>query len=294
METNKTNQVKNVIIAVLSLLLVGSIFYNFQQKNDTQLCQAESTKIISEKESVLNDLKALKVTYDQAINDKTAISDELIAERTKVENLISELQKSKVSKQSVSKYKNMYFELESKMNSLVAENEVLKKDNLALCQQRDSIKIAETEAKKANETLASTNVDLTSKVQKAAKLKVSNLKTVAFKQRNSGKLVDTEKASRADILQISFTLAENELAQAGEKSYNIQVIDSENNVIGEKKEVVFGDKTLTYSFEKKVNYENKTVEVTEDLPVKDIVKGTYFVNIFDQDQLVSKTSFALR
>jgi hypothetical protein len=31
-----------------------------------------------------------------------------------------------------------------------------------------------------------------------------------------------------------------------------------------------------------VKYENKTVQVTENLPGKDFEKGTYFVNVFDK------------
>jgi hypothetical protein len=48
---------------------------------------------------------------------------------------------------------------------------------------------------------------------------------------------------------------------------------------------------LTYSFISNVKYENKTVQITEDLKGQDFAKGTYYINIFDQDQLVSKTSF---
>jgi hypothetical protein len=43
-----------------------------------------------------------------------------------------------------------------------------------------------------------------------------------------------------------------------------------------------------------VQYENKTVNVSEDLRGKDFAKGTYFINVFDNDELVSKTSFSLR
>jgi hypothetical protein len=74
----------------------------------------------------------------------------------------------------------------------------------------------------------------------------------------------------------------------------VQVIDSKNNVLGDKKTESFGDNSLTYSFKTTVQYENKTVNVSEDLPGKDFAKGTYFINIFDNDELVSKTSFSLR
>ena len=54
--------------------------------------------------------------------------------------------------------------------------------------------------------------------------------------------------------------------------------------------------TLTYSFTTTVAYDNKAVDVCEflDGKGKDFEKGTYFVNIFDKSELVSKTSFSLR
>ena len=79
-----------------------------------------------------------------------------------------------------------------------------------------------------------------------------------------------------------------------DKEYYVQVIDSKNNVLGDKQTINFDQKTLTYSFISKVKYENKTVNVSEDLPGKDFAKGTYFVNVFDKSELVSKTSFTLK
>ena len=74
----------------------------------------------------------------------------------------------------------------------------------------------------------------------------------------------------------------------------MQVIDSKNNVLGDKKTVTFGDETLTYSFMSTVKYENKTVQVTEDLPGNNFEEGTYFVNVFDKKEMVTKTSFTLK
>ncbi|MGK4568305.1 hypothetical protein [Flavobacterium sp. 3HN19-14] len=123
-----------------------------------------------------------------------------------------------------------------------------------------------------------------------------NLRTQAYKERSSGKLIQSDKASRVDKLKVCFSLAENSVASSGSKTYYVQVIDSKNNVLGDKKTENFGDMTLTYSFTANVNYENKTVDVCEflDGKGKDFEKGTYFVNIFDKGELVSKTSFSLR
>jgi hypothetical protein len=56
-----------------------------------------------------------------------------------------------------------------------------------------------------------------------------------------------------------------------------------------------GDKTLTYTFVTKVKFENKTVQVNEEVSGDDFQAGTYFVNVFDEKGTnVSKTSFSLR
>ena len=96
------------------------------------------------------------------------------------------------------------------------------------------------------------------------------------------------------MLRVSFTIAENSVAKSGDKNYYIQIIDSKNNVLGEKATVVFSSQTLTYSFISTVKFENKTVQVQQELSGKDFEKGTYFVNVFDKNELVSKTSFTLR
>ena len=72
------------------------------------------------------------------------------------------------------------------------------------------------------------------------------------------------------------------------------MLDSKNNILGDKKTENFEDKELTYSFISAVKYENKTVQVSKDLPVQDISEGLYTVNIFDKTELVSKTTFTLK
>jgi hypothetical protein len=207
---------------------------------------------------------------------------------------MSDLKKSKGDAASMAKYKNQYIALESKMKTLMEENEILKKDNTKLTTQRDSTVVVLGESRKYNEVLVGQNEELSKTVEIAQKLTVSNLKTAAYKLRSSGKQIATEKAGRADILKISFSINENKVAKQGDKTYFIQVIDSKNNVLGEKKTEAFGSNSLTYSFQTTVKYENKSVEVSQDLPGKDFEKGSYFVNVFDNGELVSKSSFSLR
>ncbi|MWB93224.1 hypothetical protein GON26_02540 [Flavobacterium sp. GA093] len=293
---NQTNNSSNnsslkAIIAVLAVLLIGSLVYIFKLSSDTDVVKTELTTTLTEKESVMKDLQELKSTYDAAIAENTSMSDELIQERDRVVKLMDDLNKSKGD---VSKYRSQVQGMQAKMKTLVAENDELKKQNGVLTVQRDSTIVVLGESKKYNEVLVGQNEELAKTVEKGAKLSVLNTKTIAYKVKGSGKQVETDKASRADVLKVSFTIAENQIAKSGDKTYYVQVIDSKNNVLGDKKTETFGDNTLTYSFKTTVQYENKTVNVSEDLIGKDFAKGTYFINVFDNEELVSKTSFSLR
>jgi cell division protein FtsB len=294
MENQKSSSSLKAVIAVLAILLVGSLIYIFKMTSDADTVKTELKTTLTEKESVMKDLQELKSTYDAAIAENTSMSDELIQERDKVVNLMSDLSKSKGDVASLSKYRTQFNALQGNMKVLMAENEGLKKQNTTLTTQRDSTVVVLGESKKYNEVLVGQNEELAKAVEIGSKLTVLNTRGSAFKLRSSGKQIETDKASRADVLRVSFTIPENPIAKSGEKMYYVQVIDSKNNVLGDKKTETFGDNTLTYSFTTLVQYENKTVQVTQDLKGKDFAKGTYYINIFDTDILVSKTSFILR
>ena len=294
MENQKNNSSLKAVVAVLALLLVGSLVYIFKLTSDAKAQLTELTTTKTEKESVMKDLEELKATYDAAIAENTSMSEELIAEREKVVNLIADLKKSKGDAASMAKYKTQYFALETKMKGMMQEIEVLKTANTKLTTERDSTVMVLGEAKKYNEVLVGQNDELSKTVEVASKLSVLNLKTAAYKLRSSGKQIATDKASRADVLKISFTIAENKVAKSGDKTYYVQVIDSKNNVLGQKETQSFNGKSLTYSFLTTVKFENKTVDVVQDLSGKDFEKGSYFVNVFDNGELVSKSSFSLR
>jgi len=295
-QNQKNNSSLKAIVVVLALLLVGSLVYIFKMTNDAKTLQTEITTVKTEKETVLDSLDILKTTYDKAIADNTTLSDDLVAEREKVVNLIADLKKSNGDVASLRKYRDQYNKLQSNMKALVAQNEKLKKDNETLTTQRDSTILVLGEQKKFNDTLVIQNENLAKTVEKGSKLVVMNLRTQAIKQRSSGKQIETERASRADKLKVCFAIAANAIAKSGDKTFYVQVIDSKNNVLGEKKTENFGDMSLTYSFTTVVAYDSKAVDVCEflDGQGKDFEKGTYFVNIFDKGDLVSKTSFSLK
>lgn len=291
MENQNNNSGLKSLVILLSVLFALSLVYIYKLTTDVNSTESKLTTTLSEKDQVMKDLKDLKTTYDAAIAENTSMSDELIAERDKV---VALMEKLKNSNGDLAKFKKQYLVLESKMKGLVAENETLKKDNTVLKVQRDSTIVVLDESKKTNKELTGQNEDLTKTVEKGSKLAIVNLKTAAFIVRSSGKEIPTEKASRADVLKVSFTIAENSIAKSGDRKYYVQIIDSKNNVMGERQTERFADKSLTYSFIANVKFDNKTIDVVKNVTADKLEKGTFYVNVFDNGQLVSNTSFTLR
>lgn len=293
MENQKNNSSLKAIIVVLAILLAGSLAYMYKISSDAKTTE---TALVKDKDTAMEELSLLKTKLDAAIAEKTSVSDELIAEREKVVKLMADLKKSNGDVASLKKFQAQYNALNAKFNALVKENGLLKDQNITLVSKVDSLNMALGESMRFNDTLVIQNENLAKTVEKASKLTVMNLRTQAFKEKSSGREVETSRARRADKLKVCFSIAENEVAKSGDRLYYVQIIDSKNNVIGEKRTENFGSQTLTYSFTTTVAYENKSVDVCENLEGNgvDFEKGDYFVNIFDKGTLVSKTTFTLK
>jgi regulator of replication initiation timing len=286
------NKSLKAVIVLLALLLLGSIGYMYKVMTESK---AIESVLISEKESVQKDLAVIKDSLNAAIASNTAMSEDLMIERDKVVKLMDEIENTKSDLASIQKMKSQFSKLKQEVAFLVKENNSLKKQNRKLRVERDSTSMALTKVKSSIDTLSNYNRNLARAVEKGSKLAFINLKAQAFKLRSSGKNDATDKASRADILKVSFTIAENQIAKAGNKSYYVQVLDSNNNVIGEKKVENFeNNKSLTYSYMATVTYENQLIETSNDIKVKDLKGGTYFINIFDRNEILAKTSFDLK
>lgn len=294
-QSNSRNSGLKIVVVILALLLMGSLAYVYKLQQDKDAVDSSLSKTLTEKEKFQAELESKIAEYDVAISDNTALKGELEEEQAKIMELLEKIKKSDGSVAALSKYKTQYVKLKREMDNLIAENNVLKENNSKLTKNLDSTNVVLSNAKTANDTLVAKNENLSKTVEKAQRLSVLNLSTLAVKQKGSGKQINTDKASRADMLKIGFTIAENQVAKVGDRTYYIQVIDSKNNVLGEKKTETFGGTYLPYSFQKTIKFENKTVQVQEDLPVKNITPGSYFVNVFDKKgELLSKSSFQLR
>ena len=331
MNSNKRISILVGIIALLIILLAGSIGYIFANiSNDNAISNKSSSK---ENTKVLKEIEALKILYDTKIADKTISYTEMQIQKDSIENLVLALENTKSDASTLLKYKNQYKNLETKMKILV--NEIVdlksKKSRIIFKKQAEVVQLTEDKPKveivsrveatpiKKEISIVKTEVPsekiepknsnvnpikevivvtrseaTTKKADKFGKVTLSDVKAAAYISKSATKKVETNDASRANLIKISFTLDENMNAKAGEKLYYFQIINNKNNVMGKRVTEFFDNESLTYSFAKTFNYENQRLEVSQEFLSNSFEKGYYFVNIFDRDELVGTSSFLLK
>lgn len=280
-----------IISSILAIALLSCLVFSYKIYDDFEVTKK---MLNNEKITIINELNKSKDSLELAISENSSLKTDLIVERQKVTNLLDEINSTNIDVASLIKYKTEVSRLKNVVVSLTKEKYQLKINNELLKVQRDSTILILSQSKKYNDTLVAMNEDLNRVIKKGSKISVINLKTFTLKQLRTGHLEVTDRASRVNVLQVTFMVVGNKITKPCEKEYYVQIIDAKNNIVGEKRSKKFGPMILDYSFSSPVKFKNESLEVTAELNLENVEKGTYFVNVFDKGELASKTTFALR
>ena len=293
MNVTSSNKTSKTLIIILALLLVGTLIYSFKMYQDSE---ATALLLENEKIEVLKNLENMTSLYNEANADNKVANEKIIEAQARLDSLKNELKSSKITVSTLLKYKKKYFEMESEMEVLLEENTTLKFQNTLLETSLDSTQNQLSSQLETNTKLEAQNLQLKETVNAVKKLTVERLNAYGVIQRRSGKLVPTTRASRVDNLRICYTVPSNLLTEAGEKKYFVQVIDPSLSVIGSNTPIQYEEDVLKYSYVSAFTYDNELLDVCDFVAADeaDYEKGVYTVNVFDQNRLVSTSTFTLK
>ncbi|NEW78316.1 MAG: hypothetical protein GZ086_02585 [Gelidibacter sp.] len=236
--------------------------------------------------------------YEDAIAQKTSMSDELIIERDRIIALRDSIKDLKVVNYSMlRRYKGEISKLEVSNKKLFLLNESLTSSNQLLTTNLDSAKVVITRQIAKNDTLTTQNLTLAQKVAIGSELKISTAKVIAMKERSSGKLVETTRANNTDALRINLTIVKNEIAEKGDRQVYIQIVNAQGKTMSPKGEfTLYNNTQVSYSDLSMVNYMNEAIDLISLVEVnRDLLKaGVYTVNIYIENKFVGATKITLK
>ncbi|HET8839802.1 MAG TPA: hypothetical protein VFM82_12505 [Flavobacteriaceae bacterium] len=286
MDEKKGNFYLKSAIGILAICLFALGFYTVQFYNEST---SHQNILAQEKKDLKMELQTLLLKYEEAIKNNENLKQNFSSAQGKIKRLMDSIDKMEATYVFVRRYKMEVNSLKREKEAMFRTIDSLSNINISLQSKIDSAatKLAKTE--KRTDSLALQNEKLAAQVSEASKLKIANINAAGVIIRNSGTLDRTEKAGKAEKIQVCFTLLKNDLAPAGRKELFVQIIDPKNNLLGDQKVISFGEAVLNYSKEIVVLYENKNLEtcVLIGNEKENLLKGSYIVNIFRGAELLS-------
>lgn len=294
MEENKKSNNKLIIIA-LAIVLAGVLGYTFYNNGEHKKL---TDAIEAEKSEVELNLDSMIVKYEEAIGENTAMAGELAIERDKIIALRDSIKDLKAINYSlISRYRKQVAKLEAANKELFEMNEELSEKNNLLTQGLDNANETISSQRAMNDTLASQNINLKEKVAIGSILKVNSAVVLSLREKNSGKLVETKRSRYTDAFRINFTVANNAIAEKGEREVYLQIKDPKGVTVGNAGELTLADgNSITYSDRTIVDYLNQDVSVISLIEVnRDALdKGIYTVNIYIDDMNSGTSTVTLK
>ena len=291
-QSNNNNRAK-ILIGLLVVLLVSLAGYTYtliQQNKETVLF------LEADKAEVQKELEAIVVSYNEILQDNKLKDKELIAARDRIIVLLDSVKDYKANLSIITRYKAQVRALKNERAQLFKRADSLLVVTQRLAIVKDSTTAVLNKTIKVVDSVTTANTQLFNSLEKGALIGITNLDVTAIIVRKGGKIKQTKRASRADKIRVCYTIAPNTLAQAGDRVLYVQVINPDNNIIGDKSNITFGQDLLTYSKSESVFYENKALDVCAIVGTKgqDVLKGLYTINIFDAQRQIGSTTLMLK
>lgn len=295
MSETKNNNGLKVLAALLGVVLLGTIIYTVSLYQDKKKTEKD---LISEKELVVEDLNSLKSEYDKAILESNATNEELVSARDNIARYIDSVKTMKADISSLSRYRRQVGVLKAEREKLLKQVDSLTRSNTMIAMQRDSTYVELEKQTVFNDSLVVQNTSLAQAVERGSALNLSKINVDAVKERNSGKLASTTRARSTDKFKICFTVADNVIAEAGDREFYLEALDPQGNVVGQSMSMTNDNgASITYSKSTSFYFENKSLDICDYLnkPAGDFQKGQYMVNVYDDNlKLLGTSQFTLK
>jgi hypothetical protein len=292
--SNENNNTKfKVLVGLLSAMLIALAVYTVSLYNDSK---NTATGLEQQKTEIELELQDLIANYDEVIQENELKDKDLLSARERIEILLDSVRGAEANIGLIRRYKAEIGRLKDERKLLFRRADSLIKANQMLAIQMDSTNTVLSETIRIVDSVGEENIAMAETIKKGSVVKATDLRGEAVIIRKSGKIVDTRRASRADKVRACFTLAPNIVAKKGDRLLFVQVINPENNLLGERATLEFEEGTLNYSATTKVFYEQEELDVCVlvDATEENLVAGRYIINVFDGSDQVATASMVLK
>lgn len=302
-ENTSDNRKKTGLLWILIGLLAitnGVTFWMYlQEKNKAANEIVVKEQVIVERENIKGDLLQLQKDYSSLqTNDKT-LQAEIDAKKAEIAQLLEDAEKHKGDAYVISKLKKETETLRQIMRGYVRTIDSLGTLNKNLIVEKDNV-LKELDSEKGKTTnLNKEKEELQSTIQKGSILSCFNVVAKGVKFKSGGKKEsETSKASRTEKIKVSFSLGENKIAKAGEKTVYVRIVTPDGKEMAKNYDdnyrFTFNKSSGYFAGKQTLNYSNMEISgVTYCEGQGELVPGNYIIEISCDGAVIGSTNLRL-
>lgn len=280
-----------VTLTVAVAVLIIKIIQNTNTINDYR---EEVTFVEDQKVKLEGELNDIIVTYDSLKTENDSINEQLVAQQEYIKKLLKQ-KASNVYK--IKKYQDELGTLREIMRSYIVQidslntkNKELTEENVQLSQKISKVQTDYHELSKEKEKLDET-------VALAQTLSTYGIGCEALKERSGRESKPVDKAEKADLIRVCFTVRENKVAKPESKIIFMRIIRPDDFVLAAEEAGLFESEgeMIAYSAKRDLEYDNADIDMcifwnkTEEL-----IPGTYQVILYAEGYQIGSSTFTLK
>lgn len=292
---NRSNTGLLVLVVLLLLSNVVMFWMLMKRGKEVEQTQQQVVAVTSEKENVTVMLENMLASYDTLKTDNEQLTVEMEAQKAQIEDLLSQVKKGNYS---LAKARKEAETLRKIMKGYVVTIDSLNQANAALTAQNVGLTQELGVVSGQKEALTTEKAALEGKIAKGAILHTTTITAGALFMRNNGKQVETDRAKKAEMVKCCFTLGENRVARAGDKTLYMRIISPDGRVLPASEsnnrfqfEGVEGE----FSVKREVNYQGVPVDACMFWTASgEMSTGQYIVEVYEGGGKVGRSTFDLK
>ncbi|MDI9340159.1 MAG: hypothetical protein QM534_06250 [Sediminibacterium sp.] len=302
-ENEQASKKRYGLFWVIITLLVGTNAFTLwlwiKEKNKVADQIVVTKEVIVERDNVKADLLALQKEYETLETSDEALKTEIEEKKLKIAELIQEAEKHKGDAYIISKLRKETETLRAIMKGYVRTIDSLGVLNQALVAEKKQVLKELDDEKTKGDELKREKEELKSTIAKGSILTCFNVSAKGVKFKSGGKKEsETNRAKRVEKIKVQFSLGENKIAKAGEKTVYIRIMTPDGKEMAkgydDNYRFTFGKSSGYFAGKETVNYANTEITaVTYCEGQGEFLPGNYQVEITCDGVVIGSGNFKL-
>ncbi|NNJ88786.1 MAG: hypothetical protein HKP53_05245 [Eudoraea sp.] len=299
MDIQETKFNYKILLAALAAVIIGILiaFYYSYAQSQTQIQYLEG-----EKGLLVRDLTLMKTEVDRlsALNEVNEI--ELQDSKFQVEQLLDSVGRLTFTIDKLQEFKSELRTLEARYDSIKLKNNLLRYNNKLLADKYDETRIMLEDLRGQSNSLAEAeallrrkNQELSRELKMKSYLALVNSEGSGFRMR-SGRPIKTNKASTIEKLRGCITIqADPNTTSIKEKVLYFQFLGPNMGIIEDNANVISVNGNI-YSKRVTLVFKGEEMSVCDFITVPEgsLLAGTYTLNVFEDEKLLTTAEFQLK